>query len=240
MPASRRRPISRASASACRNISRPRRCGRAARCSTSSASQPTEMEFWMERVPSHSHGGATGFKPPPGVTIHQIPAEKSIGSMMLSGELEARHPLPAPRQSGRPQHASISTSSRHQDAVSRSDRRRRALLPQDRHLSDQSRHGGQARDRREASVGGAQPVQGVREGQRAWPTRSAWSRSTITSRPARSRRRRRRRCASRCCATASRPTARCWRRRRNIRYEQGLTPRLMKLEEVFAPSAMDQ
>jgi 4,5-dihydroxyphthalate decarboxylase len=50
---------------------------------------PPEMEFWMERVPDHSHGGATGFTPPPGVTIHQIPAEKSIGSMMLSGELDA-------------------------------------------------------------------------------------------------------------------------------------------------------
>ena len=50
---------------------------------------PSEMEFWMERVPSHSHAGGTGFKPPPGVTIHQIPIEKSIGSMMLAGELEA-------------------------------------------------------------------------------------------------------------------------------------------------------
>ena len=50
---------------------------------------PAEMEFWMERVPSHSHAGGTGFKPPPGVTIHQIPLEKSIGSMMVSGELEA-------------------------------------------------------------------------------------------------------------------------------------------------------
>ena len=28
----------------------------------------TEMEFWMERTPEHSHGGATGFTPPPGVT----------------------------------------------------------------------------------------------------------------------------------------------------------------------------
>ena len=50
---------------------------------------PTEIEFWMERTPDHSHGGATGFKPPPGVTINQIPPEKSIGSMMVSGELEA-------------------------------------------------------------------------------------------------------------------------------------------------------
>ena len=43
----------------------------------------------MERAPEHSHGGATGFKPPPGVTVHTIPPDKSIGSMMLSGELQA-------------------------------------------------------------------------------------------------------------------------------------------------------
>jgi 4,5-dihydroxyphthalate decarboxylase len=50
---------------------------------------PRDMEFWMERTPDISHAGATGFTPPPGVTIHQIPAEKNIGSMMLSGELDA-------------------------------------------------------------------------------------------------------------------------------------------------------
>jgi 4,5-dihydroxyphthalate decarboxylase len=50
---------------------------------------PKDMEFWMERPPSHSHGGATGFVPPPGVTVNRIPVEKNIGSMMLSGELDA-------------------------------------------------------------------------------------------------------------------------------------------------------
>ena len=50
---------------------------------------PKDMQFWMERTPSHSHRGAIGFAPPPGVTINQIPPEKNIGSMMLSGELEA-------------------------------------------------------------------------------------------------------------------------------------------------------
>src|ERR1700691_6739707 len=50
---------------------------------------PKDMEFWMERTPEKSHGGATGFQPPPGVVVHQIPAEKSIGSMMLAGELDA-------------------------------------------------------------------------------------------------------------------------------------------------------
>src|SRR3954470_11802441 len=49
----------------------------------------TEMEFWMERVPTHSHAGGTGFKPPPGVTIKQIPPEKNIGGMMVAGELDA-------------------------------------------------------------------------------------------------------------------------------------------------------
>ena len=50
---------------------------------------PGDMTFWMERIPSHSHRGALGFTPPPGVTVNQIPPEKNIGSMMLSGELEA-------------------------------------------------------------------------------------------------------------------------------------------------------
>jgi 4,5-dihydroxyphthalate decarboxylase len=51
--------------------------------------QPKEMDFWMERTPDKSHGGATGFKPPPGVTVNQIPADKSMGSMLLAGELDA-------------------------------------------------------------------------------------------------------------------------------------------------------
>jgi 4,5-dihydroxyphthalate decarboxylase len=50
---------------------------------------PRDMEFWMERTPSHSHRAAIGFTPPPGVTVKQIPPEKNIGAMMLSGELEA-------------------------------------------------------------------------------------------------------------------------------------------------------
>ncbi len=50
---------------------------------------PQDIEFWMERTPDKSHGGATGFKPPPGVTVNQIPADKSMGSMLLAGELDA-------------------------------------------------------------------------------------------------------------------------------------------------------
>ena len=49
----------------------------------------TEMEFFMERTPEVSHGGATGFAAPPGVTVNQIPIETNIGEMMLAGELDA-------------------------------------------------------------------------------------------------------------------------------------------------------
>jgi 4,5-dihydroxyphthalate decarboxylase len=51
--------------------------------------EPRHMEFWMERGASHSHAGAVGFTAPPGVTIHTIPPEKSLGGMMLAGELDA-------------------------------------------------------------------------------------------------------------------------------------------------------
>lgn len=48
-----------------------------------------DMEWWMERAPSRSHGGATGFTPPPGVTIHTIAPDKNIGTMMVAGEVDA-------------------------------------------------------------------------------------------------------------------------------------------------------
>jgi 4,5-dihydroxyphthalate decarboxylase len=50
---------------------------------------PQEIEWFMERTEARSHGGATGFRPPPGVRINRIPPDKSIGSMLVSGELDA-------------------------------------------------------------------------------------------------------------------------------------------------------
>lgn len=51
--------------------------------------RPRDMEFFMERVADKSHGGATGFEPPAGVTVHQIPASTNIGEMLVGGELDA-------------------------------------------------------------------------------------------------------------------------------------------------------
>ena len=50
---------------------------------------PEQIEWFMERGPDKSHGAATGFTPPPGVTVRQIPPDQDIGLMLLSGELDA-------------------------------------------------------------------------------------------------------------------------------------------------------
>jgi 4,5-dihydroxyphthalate decarboxylase len=50
---------------------------------------PRDIEWYMERTEDRSHGGATGFKAPEGVRINFIPGEQNIGTMMLSGELDA-------------------------------------------------------------------------------------------------------------------------------------------------------
>jgi 4,5-dihydroxyphthalate decarboxylase len=47
------------------------------------------MRWWMERSPEMSHGGQTGFTPPPGVELQYVPPEKNIGQMLVDGELDA-------------------------------------------------------------------------------------------------------------------------------------------------------
>jgi 4,5-dihydroxyphthalate decarboxylase len=51
--------------------------------------QPKDNIWYMERAPEQSHGGATGFTPPPGVEFHYIPPATNIGEMMVKGELDA-------------------------------------------------------------------------------------------------------------------------------------------------------
>ena len=46
-----------------------------------------DIEWFMERNPEKSHGGATGFSPP-GVRLHYIPPNTNIGEMLVGGELD--------------------------------------------------------------------------------------------------------------------------------------------------------
>jgi 4,5-dihydroxyphthalate decarboxylase len=51
--------------------------------------QPKDNIWYMERSPEKSHGGSTGFTPPPGVELHYIPPTTNMGEMMVKGELDA-------------------------------------------------------------------------------------------------------------------------------------------------------
>jgi 4,5-dihydroxyphthalate decarboxylase len=46
------------------------------------------VDWYMERSEEFSHGGATGFSPPPGIKFHRIPTDKSLASMLVSNELD--------------------------------------------------------------------------------------------------------------------------------------------------------
>ena len=47
-----------------------------------------KIDWWMERTEELSHGGATGFTPPKGISFHRIPADRSMASMLVNHELD--------------------------------------------------------------------------------------------------------------------------------------------------------
>ena len=51
--------------------------------------KPESVQWFMERPPERSHGGATGFTPPPGVELRYIARDSSIADMLRAGELDA-------------------------------------------------------------------------------------------------------------------------------------------------------
>ena len=51
--------------------------------------QASEIDWFMERGADISHGTATGFTPPDGVSLSTIPPETNIGEMLIAGELDA-------------------------------------------------------------------------------------------------------------------------------------------------------
>jgi 4,5-dihydroxyphthalate decarboxylase len=49
---------------------------------------PSEMRWWMERSEEMSHGGATGFTPPKDIEFHYIDRDSSLGALLVAGELD--------------------------------------------------------------------------------------------------------------------------------------------------------
>ena len=50
-----------------------------------------KVHWYMERSEEMSHGGATGFKPPPGISFNRIAPDKSLASTLLTHELDVAH-----------------------------------------------------------------------------------------------------------------------------------------------------
>src|SRR6059036_2401029 len=48
-----------------------------------------KVHWYMERSEELSHGGATGFTPPPGISFQRIPKDKSLATMLVNHELDA-------------------------------------------------------------------------------------------------------------------------------------------------------
>jgi 4,5-dihydroxyphthalate decarboxylase len=47
-----------------------------------------KVHWYMERTEELSHGGATGFTPPPGISFHRIPPDKSLATMLVNNEID--------------------------------------------------------------------------------------------------------------------------------------------------------
>ena len=50
-----------------------------------------KIHWYMERSEEMSHGGATGFKPPAGISFDRIAPNKSLASTLLENELDVAH-----------------------------------------------------------------------------------------------------------------------------------------------------
>jgi len=47
-----------------------------------------KVHWFMERSEELSHGGVTGFTPPPGISFQRIPEDKSLASMLVANEID--------------------------------------------------------------------------------------------------------------------------------------------------------
>ncbi len=47
-----------------------------------------KVHWYMERTDELSHGGATGFSPPPGISFQRIPPDKSMATMLVNNEID--------------------------------------------------------------------------------------------------------------------------------------------------------
>jgi 4,5-dihydroxyphthalate decarboxylase len=198
---------------------------------------PRDIEWFMERNPEKSHGGATGFSPPPGVRVHHIPPSTNIGEMLVRGELDGallylvhpnlidrstadvsgvtRHLFPDPAAEGRRFYAETGLFPINHTVVLR-----RALL---------ERHPWIALNLYSAFVAAKEEIARSGQSYLHWYFETGLLDESVN-----------------CTLAANDPLAYGFKASRAVLetiaqyvHEQGLSERLVKLEEVFVPSTLD-
>ena len=61
---------------------------------------PADMRWVMERPPERSHGGKTGFVPPPGIELTYVAEGSSLAAMLDAGDIDAILFYPEPEPGG--------------------------------------------------------------------------------------------------------------------------------------------
>lgn len=60
-----------------------------------------EVEWFVERGRALSHGGETGFTPPPGIRVTELAPDDTLADLLVAGDLDAVLPSPYPRMASR-------------------------------------------------------------------------------------------------------------------------------------------
>lgn len=58
--------------------------------------KPSRIKWYVERQKTLSHGGETGFRPPVGVSIEQVPDSTTLANLLDEGKIDAIMPSPYP------------------------------------------------------------------------------------------------------------------------------------------------
>lgn len=56
--------------------------------------KPSDVDWFLERSPGEKVGDSFEFKPPQGVRIHQVPADSSLMNLLVAGEIDAAFHYP--------------------------------------------------------------------------------------------------------------------------------------------------
>ena len=200
-----------------------------------------DMEHWMDRQPAHSHRGEVGFTPPKGVIIHQVPGDTDIGEMILQGRLDAVMSYNPARGDSALDRASADLANHPQIKPLFPDKYAEAVRFREKEGLYPINHGmvikRELAEKHPWAVlniyKAFEKANEIAEAQRLEHTEYHTETGLLPPEAKKA-------LATQVLHHGVRNNRKALERAAQFSFEQGLTPRLMKLEELFAPSTMEQ